>query len=198
MTETKSWTNEERTCPHCGYVTDMTSSVSENARPEPGAMTICIKCWNVGLFNDDMTIRVPTEDDWSAMIAEDPSILGLMAKLGQLRDMRESEKGQPRAMPAPKDLVPSVAVLQRPDGKFSLVGEVPAELGFVWRISGDPVTQQDAVRLSMMPSSALFELVRPRAWDTAKAAHRDAEAFGCKVVSTEVANRLAEKHNARA
>ena len=52
-------------CPECGYVMDA-ASVADGAprRPEPGDVTLCIKCAAVAVFDDALHLRKPARSEW--------------------------------------------------------------------------------------------------------------------------------------
>jgi NAD-dependent SIR2 family protein deacetylase len=60
----------ESTCPYCGKVTN---GAAGPEAPEPGAISICIGCYNLGIFDDDLKIRKPTVEEF-AEIRTDPQV----------------------------------------------------------------------------------------------------------------------------
>lgn len=50
------------TCVICGYQFDCASRPNNNqeGRPRPGDFSLCLKCGEIYVFKDDMTIRLPT------------------------------------------------------------------------------------------------------------------------------------------
>jgi preprotein translocase subunit Sss1 len=54
----------ESTCPYCGKVTN---GAAGPEAPEAGAISICIQCYNLGIFNADLTIRKPTVEEFAAL-----------------------------------------------------------------------------------------------------------------------------------
>jgi len=60
----------ESTCPYCGKVTN---GAAGPEAPEAGAISICIQCYNLGIFNADLTIRKPTVEEFASWRA-DPEV----------------------------------------------------------------------------------------------------------------------------
>jgi hypothetical protein len=46
-------------CPFCGYQCDRTDGL-ETPMPEPGDISLCLKCMEVSLFTDDFKLREPS------------------------------------------------------------------------------------------------------------------------------------------
>lgn len=46
-------------CPNCGYRIDSASGLSKD-QPDPGDVSVCMKCGEVFLFAEDLTGRKPT------------------------------------------------------------------------------------------------------------------------------------------
>ena len=67
--------NDTRTpkspCPICGYVMDAATMVNGSAGPKPGDVSICMRCGAVNLFGEDLTIRAPTADEKTAIMASE-------------------------------------------------------------------------------------------------------------------------------
>lgn len=58
-------TTEDSKCPHCGHTLDRhesTDAVDKRA-PEKDDISICIKCASWNMFNEDLSLRVMTEED---------------------------------------------------------------------------------------------------------------------------------------
>ena len=47
-------------CPFCGYQFDLSSGISTTRRPNTGDPTICIKCAEVLIFDEQLHPRKPT------------------------------------------------------------------------------------------------------------------------------------------
>lgn len=59
----KTINTPESFCPSCGKRFDQASSAFGESTPKPDDITICIRCGQVMLFNLDMTVRLPDEDE---------------------------------------------------------------------------------------------------------------------------------------
>lgn len=49
-------------CPTCGLKLDRAASL-EGKNPEPGDISICIKCENIMVFDEMLKLRVPMSDE---------------------------------------------------------------------------------------------------------------------------------------
>jgi len=49
----------EKIC-KCGYMLDATSQVGGESTPSEGDFTVCLKCGELWVFNNDITVREPT------------------------------------------------------------------------------------------------------------------------------------------
>lgn len=59
------------TCRDCGYGPDTAAStVDDGVGPEQGALSLCLNCGALSLFQPDMTQRPLTDDEWAALPAE--------------------------------------------------------------------------------------------------------------------------------
>lgn len=63
-------------CLSCGIANDAATAVGENARPKPGAITVCITCGHVQAYADDLTLRELTGEEAHA-VAGDQRILAI-------------------------------------------------------------------------------------------------------------------------
>jgi hypothetical protein len=50
-------------CPTCGYEMNAASSSEEDKQPYAGAISICLNCGQVLLFTDDLSQRLPTDEE---------------------------------------------------------------------------------------------------------------------------------------
>lgn len=57
----KDFRVEPSPCPHCGQVLDGASNVTNDERPEPGDVTVCIICAGLAEFDEDMNLTMPSE-----------------------------------------------------------------------------------------------------------------------------------------
>jgi NAD-dependent SIR2 family protein deacetylase len=60
----------ESTCPYCGK---KTNGAAGPEAPEEGAISICIQCRNLGIFDANLIIRKPTVEEFAAW-RTDPEI----------------------------------------------------------------------------------------------------------------------------
>jgi hypothetical protein len=65
----------DKTCPFCQRVTDEQLAVggAEKETPSPGDATICFYCWEMSVFDQDMSLKKPTPED-EASIAAQPEV----------------------------------------------------------------------------------------------------------------------------
>lgn len=57
-----------RLCLGCGAANDRTTETSESGRkPEAGDATICVSCGQASIFNEDLSLRLPTEEENQAL-----------------------------------------------------------------------------------------------------------------------------------
>jgi hypothetical protein len=50
-------------CPHCGRVNDSSSPTDSQSEPKAGDVSICAYCSFVGIFTEDLLVRLPTEEE---------------------------------------------------------------------------------------------------------------------------------------
>lgn len=60
-------------CPDCGKMQDGAYAPDHEALPKPGDISVCISCYGVSIFGDDMMRRLPTEADIEEMPLDDLS-----------------------------------------------------------------------------------------------------------------------------
>lgn len=55
----------DNTCPHCGAKHDAVSKLKGSAvrEPDPGSLSLCIKCGEFGMFDEAMKLRKLTDDE---------------------------------------------------------------------------------------------------------------------------------------
>jgi hypothetical protein len=77
-------------CPVCGYKFDAASKTSggPDRDPQEGDVTVCIGCLAILTFNEDLSVRLPTEEDWK----EIRKIKGLAAHLAKIVTMMRAVK----------------------------------------------------------------------------------------------------------
>jgi hypothetical protein len=47
-------------CPYCGYHHGVASGMEDGKRPCPGAISLCMMCGELGIFDDTKRVRKPT------------------------------------------------------------------------------------------------------------------------------------------
>jgi len=50
-------------CLRCGHTFDRASNLTGKGRPEPGDLTLCIKCGSLLKFRDDLTVELVSDMD---------------------------------------------------------------------------------------------------------------------------------------
>jgi hypothetical protein len=50
-------------CLECGHFLDAASSYGKTRIPQPGDVTLCIRCAHVMVFTDTLTLREPTQEE---------------------------------------------------------------------------------------------------------------------------------------
>jgi hypothetical protein len=66
ITETKP-----STCPRCRHEVDAATHPTEDVRPRPGDVSVCIGCQGVNLFAEDLTLRMPTPEELQRLRGSD-------------------------------------------------------------------------------------------------------------------------------
>ena len=70
------------TCPHCGYELDAASNADgTDQQPEPGAISLCIKCQEILEFDEDLQLIAATEETLDSIDDE------TMATINDIRAM---------------------------------------------------------------------------------------------------------------
>jgi hypothetical protein len=64
-----TWELPKATCPKCGYQPDMHTGAGHNHRPKPGDYSICLHCYAVNRYTDDMQFRTANVEE-----IDDPEI----------------------------------------------------------------------------------------------------------------------------
>jgi hypothetical protein len=68
------------------------ASAPHSDPPEPGSITICLDCASVNIFNDDLTVRIPTAEDLVRIEENHDDIqvaLDVVRKINRLRQRRK-------------------------------------------------------------------------------------------------------------
>ena len=62
-------TEISHTCPHCQSEHELTSNLmgKEGGGPSPGDASICITCCEFSVFQDDLSLRKPNEEEAKAL-----------------------------------------------------------------------------------------------------------------------------------
>lgn len=66
-------------CPYCHYKVDRCLNISTAGPPKAGDFTLCIRCGNLSIFDSELKMRVPSEDDL-AELAKSPENMQLVAR----------------------------------------------------------------------------------------------------------------------
>ena len=78
----------ENRCPHCNYQTDAASPVLVDCTPSENDMSLCIECGEWSVFGPNLKLRVPTDDEFTAL-AEDATFRRVRAAwVASRRDRR--------------------------------------------------------------------------------------------------------------
>lgn len=75
MSQTTTDIPEQR-CAKCGFLFSQTTNPSVDVKPFPGAVSICIACGAVQIFNTDFTLRDPTPEE-RGRLQRDPIVTEL-------------------------------------------------------------------------------------------------------------------------
>jgi hypothetical protein len=68
-------------CPSCGKLVDAATGVSNQRRPTPGSIIICISCGHLAAYDDQLKIR-PLTDEEVIGVAGDERIITLQKARG--------------------------------------------------------------------------------------------------------------------
>ena len=78
------------TCPYCGYLFDQAFG---DRRPKGGNASLCLGCGKVSLFNEDLTMRVPTKNE-QLEIDVNPQVIEAQIMLAGMRGGRQLEENK--------------------------------------------------------------------------------------------------------
>lgn len=70
----KSYDITTTSCPYCGYEMDATFCTRADVKPRPGDASLCAKCGGICLFNKEIGLRKPTEDE-EKQLSMNPQII---------------------------------------------------------------------------------------------------------------------------
>ena len=79
------------TCVECGYRPDYADSAYGSALPEPGDVSLCMKCAHVTIFTEDMSVREPTTTELRE-ITNAPHVQKVIAAIKAFRCQRRHEE----------------------------------------------------------------------------------------------------------
>lgn len=57
-------------CPHCGRENDQHSGINTDEQPDEGSVSLCWGCREPSLFTGDGSLRKPTEQERTELLAE--------------------------------------------------------------------------------------------------------------------------------
>lgn len=58
------WLTPSTTCYNCGKLLDMATNAGRKVfDPHPGAISICLYCLAIAVFDEDLRLRKPTEEE---------------------------------------------------------------------------------------------------------------------------------------
>ena len=69
----------ESKCLYCGAPFSAATSCTAIYVPEPGNLTVCIKCGSIHMIADDMTVRALTQDEAAELLAQ-PELIAAIAQ----------------------------------------------------------------------------------------------------------------------
>lgn len=67
-------------CPACGYRIDRATGIRGSFSPKQGDFSICFKCAELLVFNQDLTIRLATEAEINDLAGKQPKDWALIQK----------------------------------------------------------------------------------------------------------------------
>lgn len=63
----------ESTCPYCGRENTLATGINVDDQPDEGSVNLCWRCLEPSLFNADLTLRKPTDEE-RGEIMSDPDV----------------------------------------------------------------------------------------------------------------------------
>lgn len=75
-------------CPNCGEIHDGALNAEGNRKPKWGDIFICIECHHIGIFDNNLQLRNPTDAEM-VDIAGNPAIIRTMRALEQFDEQRQ-------------------------------------------------------------------------------------------------------------
>ena len=55
---------QESSCPHCGAKINATFAEGESVKPKSGDLSVCMECFGLMMFGDEMIINELTDEQW--------------------------------------------------------------------------------------------------------------------------------------
>lgn len=72
MSKVQHHSTPESKCPVCGTVVDMATGVGGPEAPQPGNISICIKCAGVSKYSEEMTLVPISTEEMAEICDTDP------------------------------------------------------------------------------------------------------------------------------
>lgn len=110
-------------CPHCGA--DQNLAIMGAKMPEPGDVVLCIKCGEWGVFENGMTIRHPTDDEYVSLGENERARFARETWIQMERG--EPDKSPFTRIPGLKEVVTELVMIVR--DRLTKPGEGVAALG---------------------------------------------------------------------
>jgi hypothetical protein len=63
-------TNQRNRCLECGHSLELATGLNTEHKPNPGDVSICISCSAVAIFDGDLSLRKPTDEEAANFPAE--------------------------------------------------------------------------------------------------------------------------------
>ncbi len=79
------------TCPECHYVANRCAGVATESRPVPGDLSLCIACAAIAVFDDELRLRRPTEEE-RAWAENDAYVRFTRAAIERINQKQEEEQ----------------------------------------------------------------------------------------------------------
>jgi hypothetical protein len=59
----------DTTCPYCGRTNDLHREVKqEGVGPSPGDVSVCFGCVGVSVYDENLALRIPTDEEFAEVI----------------------------------------------------------------------------------------------------------------------------------
>lgn len=130
-------------CTNCGYELDAATVVAEEignkTSPEEGDITICIGCGHLMVFDKDMVLRNPTDDE-ILKVAGDPRMVAVQKALAAIKKQVDVVKGDTVHLTVGDRTVEAKVLLASPNKRSLLLAFEAILDGHVGKM---PVFQDD-------------------------------------------------------